>query len=209
MGAKSTSWRLSGDKEITILLSKHEAPIKLDDINNDRVVEMWAGVYQGEEVIIRLYQIDTRNMGTQSDMKIEMKPIFQAEGSSLDNPLQQVISIEDIDRDGKSELLVLSQTHPIYGSLYKSGEVKWIDVYELRPFAVLANTRYKKIYREKRKEILKEIDRLNGKVIPDRKELIKKEPEHSMVYELHVQEAEDQIRVYKTWLERIDALSIR
>jgi len=204
MGANVTSWRSSGGKELTIVLSKHEAPIRLDDINNDRVVEIWTGTYQGEEVTVRLYQIDIRNIVGQSNLKIEVKPIFQAEGSSLDNPLQQVIAIEDVDHDGNSELLVMSRTHPIYGSLYKSGEVQWIDVYELRPFAVLANAKYKKIYHDKRKEILKEIDRLNGKVIPDLRERINKEPEHSMVYELRVQEAEDQIRVYKTWLERMN-----
>lgn len=205
-GANVTSWRSSGGKELTIILSKHEAPIKLDDINNDRVVEIWTGTYQGEEVTVRLYQIDIRNIVGQSNLRIEVKPIFQVEGWSGDDPLQQVIAIEDIDHDGKSELLVMSRTHPIYGSLHQSGEVKWIDVYELRPFAVLASAKYIKIFHEKRKEILKEIDRLNGKVIHDLRERINEELEHSMVYERRIREAEDQIRVYKIWLEKIDAL---
>ena len=204
---ESTSWSLPEENNIVINLNKYEAPLKVEDLNRDLVVEVWVAAFQGEEIVVELYQIDLRKKS--GGLKIStMSPVIQATGLS-GNPLG-VVKIIDLDGDGFNELLVDSFTHPSYGSLYEAGEVLWVDIYELKTFLKLNNSRYKSFHREKQREILNAVESLRQKKLKLEEELAiesKQAPEEHLIrYEVKIREVDDQIRIYRTWLTRIAGL---
>jgi len=179
---------------IVITLSLGENFSNIEDVNNDEVIELWTTYYDGQENIVRLYQIDMRqNCSTLQSILTHQIELEQ--GS---------FSIEDVNNDGKNELVVKTFTHGLYGTLYSRGEVYWVDIYELYPVLSLANLNYKSVFREKKRQIENEIKKLYRK-----KEILENSNDQdSEIKKIRIDEILDQIRVYKLWLKKIEEMNI-
>lgn len=198
------------EKPNHILIEAHERPnlFKVEDINNDKVLEIWARSYWGEEFTIDLYQIDLQRMREVSGKAVIIKSSLTIVSGSSD-PFKDTIHVKSIDGDGLMELLVKTPTHPFYGTLYSPGEVDWTDIYQLNPLVKLANRKFKQFYLDLSTEIKHEEQRILSR-IDELEKAIQNESEDSdlkTIYEIKVREANDQISVYHTWLQKIEKIT--
>lgn len=187
---------------IILKLIRNERIIRSEDINKDRVIEIWAGFWEGEGININLYQIKTNPKGATS---APLKSRLSFESTNRDAPLGGIVEEKDLDGNGEMELLVSRPTHPFTGTLYSPGKVKWVDVYSIAPYLELANRKHKSVFMDKMREIDSEIERLNG-LIKKYKKVQEDNPEISMAYEVKIEESLDQISVYKRWQKKIEGI---
>lgn len=203
-----------------ISIETHERPnlfrvFKVEDLNNDKVLEIWASSYEGEGLRFDLYQIDLRRMQKAAGKSAVIKSGLTVFTASRD-PFKDTILVKDIDGDGLVELMVKTPTHPFYGSLYSAGEIEWTDIYQLTPTVKLANEKFKQFYRNLSTEIKQEEQRVLSKIDElKREELQKREELHEsgdfevyfeVYFEVKIREANDQIAVYRTWLRKIEEI---
>lgn len=189
-----TSFRCN-KRDIVIKLSRSEKFSHIDDINNDGVIELWTVYYDGQENLTRLYQFNAESKCKNQDQ------VFLNYQIELE---QDSFSLEDIDKDGQQELIVKKFTHGLYGTLYSRGKITWIDIYRFSPKLTLANNNYRSLFREKRAEIEAEIRDLHHK-----KEILEKTSLNDKeAIKIKIDEIMDQIRVYKSWIKKIDGMNV-
>ncbi len=176
--------------------------VRVEDINLDGVLEVWCSAgdvdYSGGE----LYQLDVRafdklNAGAGGAAKKMLTFL------SGDHDEFAYIRFLDIGAEGRLEMIVSSPT-PTEGTPYQPGRVNWEDVYEFTPWLSIANRKYPDFYKKKYKEIEVEVSRLEKLIaeINAKKQNGKDEEELSLDI-LHVSEATEHIKIYKSWLRRI------
>lgn len=194
--ADHAAYRCIGGKDFLLTLSNGESVLNFKNINNDGMVELWTEYYDGQENIVRLYQLSLTQK-CDNDHRIPLQYVLELEHNSF--------SVVDINGDGNKEILLKSYTHPLYGSLYSRGRVIWEDIYELTPKLNLANSRHRSYFQEKQRQIESEIKILQEqkKNVAHMKPITNSEFD---VHEVKVNEMADQIRVYNVWLKRIDEI---
>lgn len=174
------------------LPSKSTLYYEYANINNDDYLELLLSSSEGEDIYTDLFQIPLKQC---NEEKRIMKPIATT---------TEYVKIIDLDNDGYNEIIFHIPTNSIFGEPYFPGQLKWDNVYTLKPVAKLDNKSFPYYFRYKKTQYEIEVNRIN-KQINTLKQKARQSFNSTNDYEL---EMLDYYRsIYTEWVQKAGELS--